>query len=330
MVKDLISVIVPCYNVSRFLPDAFASLENQTYKNVEVIFVNDGSKDDTLQKLERYCQGRQNCKIVNQENHGLSSARNSGIAVAEGEFLYFFDSDDMLAPDILEVLHNNITETAGDLSVCRSRKVKENYNLKRIKPDEKPRKVKLYNAENAVCRCLSMNSNTISTMVWNKLYRHSVVQKMAGYPKVFGEEIFYCEDADFNVRHMQLINKIVFTDRKLYFYRMRKASLTHSSFKEKSLSVFIGADKIIEICKNKFPSAVTYAIGFKCVFCTEILYKMHKSGYTDYALMQSLYAFVKENSNQFRRGKYNPRYRKYFMWTVPVYFKTILKKELKK
>lgn len=328
MQKDLISVIVPCYNVSRFLPDAFASLENQTYKNTEFIFVNDGSKDDTLQKIEEFCKDRPACKVIDQQNQGVSAARNAGVAAADGEYLYFFDPDDMLAPNILEVLHKNMAESGCDLSICSFKRVKEDYKFKRIRSVEKPRKVKLYETEDAICQHLSMN--VFFTSACNRLYKSSVMQKMAEHPNVFDKEISYGEDTEFNFRYMRLSGKTVFTPRKLYFYRTRKGSAVHGKFNEKLLSELIGTDRMIETCKNEIPSALKYALGFKCVYCTDILYRIYKSKYTNREVTQSLYAFLKENAKQLRLGKRNPRYRKYFMWTVPIYFKIVLRKELKK
>ena len=79
-----ISVIVPCYNVAKYLPNCFKSLENQTYKNFEIIFINDGSKDDTLDILKKYCDGKENCVLVNKQNKGWSGARNAGLKNMRG------------------------------------------------------------------------------------------------------------------------------------------------------------------------------------------------------------------------------------------------------
>ena len=83
--KDLVSIIVPCHNVSKWLDDLFTSLDAQTYKHFEVIFVNDGSKDETEKLLKEYCKKHQNCKCITQENQGVSVARNNGLKLAGGD-----------------------------------------------------------------------------------------------------------------------------------------------------------------------------------------------------------------------------------------------------
>lgn len=85
MKKDLISVIIPCYNVERFLDDLFQSIDRQTIANFEVVFINDGSTDGTLKKLEEFCSTKKRYKLIDQKNQGVSQARNNGLAVAEVE-----------------------------------------------------------------------------------------------------------------------------------------------------------------------------------------------------------------------------------------------------
>lgn len=327
MKKNLISIIVPCFKVSDFLPDTFKSLENQTYKNVELIFVNDGSPDDCLIKIQKFCDGKANCKIINQKNAGVSSARNAGLSIAEGEFIYFYDPDDFLAPNLLKVLYENMTKNDCQLAICDYKRVRENYKCK-YKVKNKKYKYKEYsNTEDCICQLLSMN--VFFTSVWNKLYSHDILKKLETYPNVFDKNIHYGEDTVFNFQYMQKIQNAIFVDEKLYFYRMQKNSAVHSKINHKILSEEFGLDKIIEICQKQYPKAVKYALGFKCVYCTDVLYKIHKSEYDNNEKTQQLYNFLKENANQLRKGKLNPTYRRLFMWTVLIYFKIVLRKRLK-
>lgn len=129
MIKDLISVIVPCFNVEKWLPDCFKSLDNQIYKNFEVIFINDGSKDATLQMLQDYCDKNNNAYLINQKNAGLSNARNEGVRIAQGEYVYFYDADDILFPNTLQDFHRLITEYNCDCAIANYKRVPADFKF---------------------------------------------------------------------------------------------------------------------------------------------------------------------------------------------------------
>ena len=101
-IENQVSIIVPCYNVVNYLQDFIDSMINQTYKNYELIFVNDGSTDGTLDYLNERIKELKNAKIINQNNHGLAYARNEGLKIAQGEYVAFFDPDDQLHKKTLE------------------------------------------------------------------------------------------------------------------------------------------------------------------------------------------------------------------------------------
>ena len=103
MTKPLISVIVPVYNVEKYLPMCLNSILAQTFKDFEVVCVDDGSTDNGLAILQEYAQKDKRIKVIHQENQGLVGARNSGVRVARGEYLYFVDSDDRIHPQLLEI-----------------------------------------------------------------------------------------------------------------------------------------------------------------------------------------------------------------------------------
>lgn len=123
--KGLISVIVPCYNVERFLPDCFASLVAQTNKNFEAIFVNDGSTDDSERLLEDFCADKPNFHVQTKENGGVSTARNLGLKHAVGEFVYFVDPDDFFDPRTLEIASDVLKNSDADVCIFKNRWLKD-------------------------------------------------------------------------------------------------------------------------------------------------------------------------------------------------------------
>lgn len=115
---EKISIIVPVYNADCFLPQTIESLLNQTYKNIELILVDDGSTDDSLAVCKRY-ENDSRVLVIHQENRGRSCARNTGIAHASGRFIGFMDDDDVAHPRMFELLHSALKRTKCDISMCQ-------------------------------------------------------------------------------------------------------------------------------------------------------------------------------------------------------------------
>lgn len=283
MTKDLISVIIPCYNVSKYLEDTFKSLQQQTYKNIEVIFVNDGSTDDCLQKIETFCKDKPWCKVVSTQNQGLAQARNEGIKIATGEFLYFYDSDDILHPTLLERMHQIVAD--ADVSLCTFKRVSEDFKGKYKKISAKKVKT-IQGTEKLMCESIACRE--FYPNVWNKLYRHEIVKKFKTYPNVFIADIRYGEDLPFNVEYFSFCTKANFVKEKLYYYRQRKGSLVHSSFKPKMLTIYVGHKNSLEVCKP-YKMATEYIQGFICITCVEMLFRIYASKFKDPETVKKLY-----------------------------------------
>src|SRR5690625_1653273 len=115
MNNTLISVIIPVYNVENYLVECMKSVVNQTYENIEIIAIDDGSTDNSLKILEDFALRNDNLTIVSQENSGQSVARNKGIKKAQGKYIYFLDSDDYILPQTFEQLINTLEENKLDL-----------------------------------------------------------------------------------------------------------------------------------------------------------------------------------------------------------------------
>ena len=128
--KKLISIIVPVYNVENYMEECLDSIKNQTHKDIEVILVNDGSTDGSREICERYCEKDSRFKLINQENQGLSEARNVGVRVSTGEYIFFVDSDDVVKVDILEILLSFMAEDV-DIVGCSYSHQKEDLQLQK-------------------------------------------------------------------------------------------------------------------------------------------------------------------------------------------------------
>ena len=113
----MVSIIIPAYNAEKYIEQCIDSIISQTYKNIEVIIVNDGSTDNTLAICEKYAKEDKRIKIVKKKNEGVSKARNDGIKIATGKYIMFIDSDDYIDDDYIEIMHKNIVEKKADLVV---------------------------------------------------------------------------------------------------------------------------------------------------------------------------------------------------------------------
>eukprot|EP01093_Parvamoeba_rugata_P017541 TRINITY_DN7089_c0_g2_i1.p1 TRINITY_DN7089_c0_g2~~TRINITY_DN7089_c0_g2_i1.p1 ORF type:complete len:208 (+),score=21.14 TRINITY_DN7089_c0_g2_i1:227-850(+) len=164
-----ISVIIPVYNSEPYLKRVFDSVQNQTLKAIEVIFVNDGSTDDSLNVLYKLGEKDERVKIVTQENNGTGEARNAGIKCAKGEFLCFIDSDDTAEPNLLECLFEKMNEEV-DITVCEFNEVSENGSLLKHTYDENINSTEYFK---------SILSFRNASSVWAKLFRTDLFRRKA-------------------------------------------------------------------------------------------------------------------------------------------------------
>ena len=211
-----VSVIVPVYNVEKYLKRCLNSLINQTLSDIDIICINDGSKDSSLQILEQYAQKDSRIVIYNQENSGLSVARNTGLEHASGEYIGFVDSDDWVDLDFYEKLYNSAKNNNADIAVADFIREHPNKKPKRLKLKEE----KIYTTpEDKFMICKVHREGC----VWNKIYRtefiHSINLKFV--PKM------YYEDRDFTIRSLYFSKKLVTTPNTYYRYFVNPKSIVN-------------------------------------------------------------------------------------------------------
>ena len=232
----MISVIVPVYNVEEYLEECLESIKNQTYTNIEVILVNDGSTDGSREICERFCQKDSRFKLINQENQGQSVARNRGVKESAGEFIMFVDSDDVIKKNVLEVLLPYM-KTEVDIVECRMTRKKEEFYL------NKPSKIVFEgNAKEAILNCIAIKEVKFCPVT--KLYRREIVEKVP-----FLEGCIY-EDVFTGINYLKHMRKIVVVDYIGYYYRVHPNSTMTKSFTEKDLDIFQVGNQLIDSFKD--------------------------------------------------------------------------------
>lgn len=211
-----VSVVVPVYNVSNYLDEALNSVENQTYKNMEIICINDGSTDNSLKILESHAQKDGRIKIINQENKGVSEARNVGIRAAIGKYIYFFDPDDVLAPYIMEKSVNLLEKHGADMLEFKylRRSYCDKVNFPKCSYSNSKVRIYEYKAKNNPFRVFN---GTIK--VWACVYKRSFLNENSIW---FNEDIRISEDLLFNFMCRAYIKKMIKYDGIGYWYRVHR------------------------------------------------------------------------------------------------------------
>lgn len=218
-----ISVIIPVYNVAEYLESCLNSVLAQTFRDIEIICINDGSTDNSLEILQQYAQRDKRVKIIDQENKGLSEARNVALNIAQGEFIAFIDSDDFYAQNFLELLLNAQKTTGADIVGCNFQKIYKTTDVLETVSHVNP---KIYKDALGV---LLHKDNFIYFNVWNKLYKRHTIGKIRFVPNI------YYEDWVFNCCVFEQAQSFTWIKEKLYAYRIHNSSIMQSSFNEKKL-----------------------------------------------------------------------------------------------
>lgn len=161
--EELISVVVPVYNVQDCLDKCLESIVSQTYENLEIIVIDDGSTDLSSKKCDEWLKKDNRIKVIHQENKGLAEARNVGISKSTGKYISFVDSDDFIDSKMIEILYKTLVKTNSQISVCKFKRV-DNYSKVNLK---KTGEIKEFDAKGAL---ISLLKEDISVHIWDKLY----------------------------------------------------------------------------------------------------------------------------------------------------------------
>ena len=223
--KDLISVVVPVYNTQEYLIDCLNSIINQSYTNLQIILVNDGSTDQSGEICENFKRKDSRIEYIVQKNGGSSAAKNAGISHAEGQYICFVDSDDYVHEQYVQTLYDCLMSNEADLSMCGY--IRDGFFDKNMKYQSD---YKIYNGKEMMRNYYSFDI-TFMNIACNKLYKKEFFEN-----EKFPEGIMY-DDFVLNAHIMYACQKIAVCNQKLYFYRKTANSITMSVFSEKKLDL---------------------------------------------------------------------------------------------
>ena len=241
--NPLISVIVPIYNTSKYLPRCLNSIINQTYKNLEIICINDGSTDSSLSILQNYAQKDSRIKITTQKNAGLSAARNTGITKSTGKYITFVDSDDEISHNMLEKLLVSLQKNDTDISVCS---FKEIYPDGEITHFNKVSSAQTYTTEQA-----------LKAMLQEQGFMLSATMKL--FPTTYFKNIQFPigklhEDIGTTYKLIMRAHRVTFVPEELYFYHHHGESITSKKFDERKLDIIVLTDQMCKDIDAKYPT----------------------------------------------------------------------------
>lgn len=258
----MISIIVPIFRVEKYLPKCINSLIEQTFKNLQIILVDDGSPDGCPDICDAYAKVDSRIIVIHQKNSGVSAARNAGLTQASGEYIGFVDPDDWVAEDMYEGMLNAIHREEADLAICGYDYYEENGHV-----DEKRlyyvRTDELITQKEVMNRFADMPP-TIRHGVWNKLFKRSILGEQR-----FIEGMHSSEDVLFLNEYVRKIRNAVIVHQPYYKNLVRKGSATHGGLSINSLAdSFVAHDQMYYDTVRTYPDLKNHCLAFLLDVCT--------------------------------------------------------------
>ncbi len=248
--NPLISIIIPVYNVEPYLKDCLDSVINQTYKNLEIILVNDGSTDNSKTICEEYKKKDSRIILINQKNSGLSSARNAGIKQSTGEYISFIDSDDYVEKDYVEYLHNLVQTTNSKISICPHYEKTESGKMLNFNAEKNP--TASFSVEIALKRML--NEKGFNLQATSKLFSSELFKNIIFPEEKLHEDVGTTYKLFLEAYNQDSSAKISFGSKPKYIYNLRTSSITNRKFNQKKMDLIELTDKMCEDIDDYFQS----------------------------------------------------------------------------
>lgn len=253
-----ISVIVPVYKVEPFLDKCISSIVNQTYKNLEIILVDDGSPDNCPAMCDAWAEKDSRIRVIHKTNGGLSDARNAGMAVATGELMAFVDSDDWIAPDMYEYLYQRLAEDNSDIAACGVQMVWEDKTPSRMLTQEGNCVLNQEEAMRAI-----IEESWLKQPVWYKLYKTALVRDILFPVEKYHEDVFWSYQAVGSAK------KVSVSDHVGYYYLQRGGSIMGAGYSLKRLDAVEAKVQRCAYIQERFSALSPLAIKdlwFTCIY----------------------------------------------------------------
>lgn len=281
--NEKISIIVPIYNVEKYLSQCIDSILSQTYKNLEIILIDDGTKDSSGMICDDYAKKDNRIKVIHQKNMGLSGARNTGLKNSTGDLITFVDSDDFIDNKMFETMLLSIKENDADIVECGTIFCDENGNY--IK-DNTLNEVKIYKNEYQIKELL-MNED-ITTTSWGKLYKRKLFKNFE-----FPLEKYH-EDTFTTYKLLHLSKKTTVLNKGFYHYRQVDGSIMNSSFKLKHLDSIEATLERSKFIEKNYPEYKKYDYANIVYSCCKVYERILLSDFYDKKIIKNLQNLIRK------------------------------------
>ncbi len=267
MAEPLISVIVPVYKVEQYLHKCVDSIRNQTYRNLEIILVDDGSPDNCGQMCDALALEDSRIKVIHKENGGLSSARNAGLAAMTGSYVGFVDSDDWIAEDTYALLYTRMCQENADIS-CGGMAT---HSGSRVLSFFNPNLEETFTFDRKEAFRELIQNRIITNSVCDKLYKAEIFRDLR-----FKEGIVY-EDFQIQYRCLALADRITYTARTCYYYFVAPNSISRGTFSKKQMDFVANSLERMEFYKEHNPESLPVCMATHLDICLSLVNKAYGS-----------------------------------------------------
>ena len=265
MINPIISIILPIYKVEEYLNQCVNSIVNQTYRNLEIILVDDGSPDECPRMCDKWAEKDNRIKVIHKENGGLSDARNAGMKIATGDYISFIDSDDYISLDFFETLYNVAITQNADIVECS---IVDCYEDGRIDEYEDDAGIVSFNTEEALSGLIA--ENPFHQHVWNKLYLSSIALAVPFAVGKLNEDEFWTYQVFGQAKRVAKINKT------MYFYLQRSGSIMGEGYNIRRLDALEGKANRQRYIEDYFPNLEVQSrldMFGSCIFAYQCILK---------------------------------------------------------
>lgn len=287
----MVSILIPAYNAEQTIHRCLDSILAQTYHDIEVIAVNDGSIDSTLAELQAYAKKDKRVKVIDQFNSGVATARNTALDNASGEYILYVDADDWIEPDMVERLLNRMSEDI-DIVFCSSDHAETPDHVQ----CEIQAECEIWDQDRQILEFL--RHKRMTGMLWNKLLRRSLTNGIS-----FNEKTGYGEDAEFLWQVLKKSRKMIVTNEVLYHHVLEDTSISHLSFSEKKYSAIPMWEKINADVAMDYPQLIVLAKNSLMCAAVYGMFEARQCGYQNLEHINhmrtiarnNLFSFLKDN-----------------------------------
>lgn len=311
----MISIIVPVYNAEEYIKKCLDSIVNQTYKDLEIILVDDGSPDSSGAICDEYAKNDSRIKVIHKENGGLSSARNAGLNVASGEYITFIDSDDYIEEDTISSVVDAILQKQVEIVLIREKQVNQNGETTKIVGDTPTNTTFYKEKEFLVELVLGKQINGAC----DKFYKRECIKDLR-----FEEGRHHGEDMLFNVCYLSCVKNVGYVDSIKYSYVANENSITHASFNSHSVDNIYFKDKVYNIVKESYP-AYSGVLARRCFVARLTLLRLIYNSLKQKEqreLIKEVQNYLKQNYKQVKRHLSRKEKTEYLLYRFirPAYF----------